>query len=69
MINYYTLQKEINNDKNKKYCNTLMVIVRKVLYTLYYKQDQKIKNNVIKYKFKKNKTLILSSEKIFNILK
>ena len=41
MINYYTLEKNMNKKKNRKYCNTLMVVARRIIYTLYYKEDKK----------------------------
>ena len=53
MTNYYTLDKNMNNKKNRKYCNTLMVVARIIIYTLYYKEDQRIRNNVIECESKK----------------
>ena len=58
MISYYNLKNKINNQKNKKYCNTLMLFARRVIYALYYKEDQKIRINVIEYEFKKTIRLI-----------
>ena len=34
MINYNILEKNINDKKNRKYCNTLMVIDRRKIHTL-----------------------------------
>ena len=40
LINYYTLENCIENKKSRKYFKTLILIARKVIYTLYYKEDQ-----------------------------
>ena len=60
LINYYTFENGIENKKNRQYCNTLMVIARRVIYTLYNREDILIKNNIINYEFKKNIKLILN---------
>ena len=47
----------------KKYCDTMMVIARRVIYTLYYKEEQIIKNNFIKYEQIKTVRLTLNFRK------
>ena len=58
LINYYTLEKDMSHIKNSKYCNTLMLVARIMIYTLYYKEDQIIRNSVINYQFRKMLILI-----------
>ena len=52
LINYYTLEKDMNNKKNRKYCKTLISLARRIIYTLYHKEDQIIRNNIIDYRLK-----------------
>ena len=40
LINYYSLDKKIENKRNRLYCNILLVIATRVIYTFYYKEDQ-----------------------------
>ena len=44
-----------------------MLITRRIIYTLYYKEDQLIKNNIINYEFNKNIRLILNFRKTFSV--
>ena len=56
----YTHNMENNNKRSRRFCNTLMVIARRVIYTLYYKEDQIIKNNIIEFEMVKNIKLVLT---------
>ena len=58
LINYYTLEKDMNN-KNRKYCNKLMLVARRIIYTLSYKEYQISINNAIENKFRKILKLFL----------
>lgn len=59
LINYVTLENGIENKKNRKYYITIMLIEGRVIYTLYYKEDQLVRNNVINYEFDKILSLYL----------
>ena len=54
LINYNSLDKKIENKRNGLYFKILLVIARRVIYTLYLKEDQLVKNNIISYEFIKN---------------
>ena len=44
LINSYILKKELEQRQNRKYCNSILVIARKAINTLYYKEDQLVQN-------------------------
>ena len=44
-----------------------MLISRIDIYTLYYKEDQLVKNNIIDYEFNKNIKLILNCRIIYSV--
>jgi len=60
LIDCYYLEYDIENKRNRKYCNILMLIAKIIIYNLYYKEDQLIKNNIIYYELNKNIKLILN---------
>ena len=49
LINYYIIMKELDNRQNRKYCNTLKVISRRVKYKIYYNDDQLLEYNTVNY--------------------
>ena len=63
LIKYYYLEYDNENKRKRKYCNTLMLIPPKIIHTLYCKEDQQIKNNMINYEFNKNIRLIHNFQK------
>ena len=44
-----------------------MLIASRIIYTLYYKDDQLIKNNIINYEFNKNIKLIFNFRKTCSV--
>ena len=46
LLNFYTIRKDMENKKKSLYINTLLVIAKRVIYTLSYR-DEIVKNNII----------------------
>ena len=67
LINYYKNKRKIDTKNKGKYCDTVMVIARRVIYTLYYKEEQIIKDNFIKYELIKTIRLTLNFRKTCSI--
>ena len=43
LINYYKNKRKIDTKNKRKYCDTVMVIARRVIYASYYREEQIIK--------------------------
>ena len=64
LLNFYTIKRDMENRRNRLYINTLLVIARRVIYTLFYREDETVKNNIISYEFIKNIRLTLKFRRI-----
>ena len=67
LINYYIIDKNIDNKRNTLYINTLLVIAKRVMHTLYYNKDQIVKNNMINSEFIINIKLTLNFRRICSV--
>ena len=47
LLKFYTIKRDMENWRNRLYINTLLVIDRRVIYTLFHREDKTVKNNII----------------------
>lgn len=49
LINFFKIKRDVDNKRNRKFYETIMVIARTVIYSLFYKEDKLSKNDTFMY--------------------
>ena len=62
LINYYACNNKLDKAV-KTFINIILIVIRRVIYTIYYREDTMIFNSTIEYKILKNLRLIQRSRK------
>ena len=58
LLNFYIIKDEPIDKNTRSLINTLLLAARRVIYTLYYREDEVVKSSVLSYEFIKNIRLI-----------
>ena len=64
ILNFYHIKDEPRDRNTRALINVFLIIARKVIYILLYREDEVTKNNIKYYEFIKNIRLILKFRKI-----
>ena len=70
LLNFCVMVKNLLDKNTSSFINTIILVTRKVLFTLYYMEDKVFKNSILSYEFIKIYMIIKRFKKrIFNISK
>ena len=65
--NSYIIKDEPTDKNTRLLINTLLLVARRVIYTIFYRENEVVKSSVISYEFIKNIWLIQMSRKVFPV--
>ena len=64
LLNFYIIKNNMENKNNRLFINTSFITAKKVVYTLFYRKNETVKNHVSSYQIIKNIKLTLKFRKI-----
>ena len=64
LLNFYIIKNNMENKNNRLFINTSFITAKKVVYTLFYRKNETVKNHVLNYQIIKNIKLTLKFRKI-----